>query len=452
MGCVSRTNAAPLAALLAVLATTPLNAQELEIKGRVLDSHGEPLAKATVELRPQVDLYVAADFQWGGSPRPTAAATASDRDGRFVLRAPEPGFWDVVVRAAGHLPAVRSLRPLISDEDLPEIALIPAEVQRIRIVDADGQPRVGVRLQVHSLSERWQDALTADWRPDFFSARTDANGTVTVPGESGGQLTVTGSDGTLCLDVNRMDAPLDLELRLTEPMVPGWLVDATGRPAPEVVLANEKRFVWGISDEDGTLLLPPLGPPGRNVNPFWAADATGPFSSGVTAKKDDGVVVQLPDLVTIDGRVVDDSAAGISGALVWKGAVVWVETTARSDANGSFRLRLGRRNAVLHAAAPGFVLLDPVSVPLTRLEAGDEVVIAMQPTYTVHGRTVDRDGTAVTGVGIEATPVRQVRRGPDGSTKNSSRPAHVRARLATSDDDGVFELSDLVPDCRKPRG
>ncbi len=142
--------------LLALLLPLGMNAQApsddfAAISGTVVNAiTGEPVRRATVMLR-RVDIATG-----------TAAATATDANGNFVLSAPEPGTYRLTAEHAGFLPAqfgargpARAGTSVVLERGQKvtglRVNLYPHAVISGRVVDEDGEPVPNIDVQVSRL-------------------------------------------------------------------------------------------------------------------------------------------------------------------------------------------------------------------------------------------------------------------------------------------------------------
>jgi RNA polymerase sigma factor (sigma-70 family) len=124
----------------------PGRAEELALAGRVLNADGKVVVGA------QVVVIAWRPGKAGEKPRVLAQAR-SDWDGKFALkvRAPSPAHALVALASApGHALAWHWQLP----DRKAEIRLQPAEVRRGRLIDLQGQPAAGVKLDVVRLGAR----------------------------------------------------------------------------------------------------------------------------------------------------------------------------------------------------------------------------------------------------------------------------------------------------------
>ncbi len=163
----------------------------IPIRGRVLDAAGAPLAKARVRLVPLASVYAAGRPKAEGKDEPAAVASAeSGADGGFLLEAPGPGMWVVVVGGGsdGKLAPQEALAAPLTDElDLPAVRLrretgrpVPSVVWGPpAAVPSPGKPPAGeVAVRVVSASDgRPLPGALVWWTADPGGfRRTDAQG------------------------------------------------------------------------------------------------------------------------------------------------------------------------------------------------------------------------------------------------------------------------------------
>ncbi len=117
-----RAGVALLALLSLAAAETAAEEPGVLVRGRALSPGGGPVANARVELRPVLSRCEAGMREARGEdPAAPATRTITGPDGRFVLRAPQPGMWQVVVTADGFVPQQQLLLPLFEDVELPPV-------------------------------------------------------------------------------------------------------------------------------------------------------------------------------------------------------------------------------------------------------------------------------------------------------------------------------------------
>lgn len=131
----------------------------LEVRGRVVDAKGQPVAGAAVRLC--LDRF-------GNNP----PESTTDAEGRFVLKNCKLGRSAVTVEAEGLSPALKELTVVDKTEDV-QIELQPGRTLTVNVVDLDGKPVSDVWV----VSDTWRGHRTLK-----LSGRTNAEGTAVFRG------------------------------------------------------------------------------------------------------------------------------------------------------------------------------------------------------------------------------------------------------------------------------
>ena len=150
------------------------------LRGRVVDTRGEPVASARVELM--------VERSGGGmSFRGSAGVTVTRDDGRFELEDVEPGTVRLTVRADGYLELARGGVEVPAGRDLEgvELVLQPGAVVEGVVTTPDGAPAIGARVGVASEGEGGM------MRSFFLGVASDGDGRYRLSGVEPGRRTVT---------------------------------------------------------------------------------------------------------------------------------------------------------------------------------------------------------------------------------------------------------------------
>ncbi len=438
-------------AVLSGLAVSNAGRAELEIRGRVVDDSERPVARASVELAPILPLYERYRAILDGhiETEPVSKVRTSV-DGRYVLEVPEPGMWQVLIRARRKIPVRNHLTPLTESIDLPDAKLRADAGLEIRVVDPEGGPVRGAQVWTRSL-ERSAWGRRTQWRERGQFGVTDENGRVRLARAAGESqrirawaagflvsedgVTVDGDSGTVAL---RRGHPLSLRFGTSD-----------GQPTPEAVVAvqSERRtFIAGSTDTDGrmTLALQPDRPLALEIR---LADGTS-FGSTLERREHELVNpspkadrIEVATAIELSGSVVDrERREPVSGAFVWPSRNPG--HFARTDAEGVYRLRLSAgKNRRIGGGAAGY----RSEYERVEVSAGsqDGPLIALGVAATLVGRVADGEGQGV--AGAQVTAVRsdawdhpKTRTGADG-----------RFRLTGLDPESVYEVvataRDFVP-------
>lgn len=317
----------------------------LAVTGTVLGPDDRPAIGARADLLPILTAFEQGRRELERQSDAAPAVTAeTDAAGRFVLRAPGPGLWKVVIRKPGSVPLEHAPLALVAPIELPPAVLsstgagvpgawlavavgsppaVPAGAawQNVRLVQRTGEPVAGAVIQIGQTGEQ-----------DLSFGRTDAEGRIRLPIPAGGSTRIR----WLCADGRQ------------------GLVQLTAPPpdAPERLLT-------------------------------------------------------LADPLAVAGRVIDaESRKPVPGALVWASADPGA--FVRADGEGRFQLTVPtRRRFEMGIAAPGF-LPRKTALPGPQLAAGRGSTFALNFALDraggLRGKAVDPQGRPLAGVVVTAIP------------------------------------------------
>lgn len=390
----------------------------IPITGTILDETGAPLEGAQVTLHPVVREREGIALRLAGETYPGAVVRGvTDRDGRFKLDAPAPGFWTVLARAEGRVTLGHDLGPLLalppdaapaSGRELAPVRLPPASRLEILVVDEGGTGVGGVLVEVSASTDEdgERQRFPGGWRPARTAAITDPEGRARAPVVTPGKVSVRARAGTWYgwLDLEEIPSFSPVRVALTRQRTrPARVARPDGRPAAGALVWT----IWGPlgrTDADGRIDVPVTE---RRSHRVQVASDDGLVSSVLL--KSDGETSEGPLYLTLQppleasGRVVDrDSRQPVEGAVVW--ASNEPGSALHTGPDGSFRLGLTSipAYAELRAAAPGFAL---VRRPLHR-DAGalpQDMVLELERAAWIEGTVVDARGQAVAGAQVGAT-------------------------------------------------
>jgi protocatechuate 3,4-dioxygenase beta subunit len=420
------------AVCLGLLLAAPLSAGGLTVSGMVQDPMGRPFHGARVELQAlpsnlDSQRLLLADR----SALEPLATGAPDTAGRFALKAPAAGVFEVVVRAEGHLSMRYSPLPVVQTTELPPVELRPAVAAAFEIVNSSGEPQGGlwVRAAPSPAADGWQVV------PRF--ARTDSQGRITLPREpeerfdlmlfepggavfqsrqdvTGGRLTFTPAQGTSTIEVRHAD----------------------GSPAPGVLVAvGSLAWPAGETGADGRLLLH-----GRPVErtPVQLLAADGQRQLAWLAPGAERTEIVLTNLKRVSGRAVEaGSDRPLAGALVWPGHDPG--SFVRTGLDGSFELPIPPEESWwVQLEVPGFQAFTARGTAAAVDAAEPDAPLSLMRAAGCRGRVTAPDGRPVPGARVVATPL------PNAPPRKSFHADGAEARAAT-DPAGRFELGSLRP-------
>jgi len=399
-----------------------------QLSGRIVAADGEtPVANAAVRLD---ELRVA----------------MSDAKGMFRVAHASPRAQRISARA-GNQVAVQQLgtgRPLL-------LRMVPAASIGGTVRDARGRPLAGVEVTAMAPRFGGTDAAGA-------SSITDAKGTYSIAGLSGGEVELTAVHpgytiprltlnlpagrsvqkaiyatalgvvaGSVIDEERRAVAGVRVEARPigeARLVMPGFV--RSPRPA---VTGPDGRFLLRTADE-GTLQLEAVKkglPPARSATLKIAA-----------GERESGVKIVMPRGVVLEGRVSDRNGKPVAGAaisasepgeagngrrMVMNSLLRDSEDLPRSAADGTFSLRVREGTYDVLITATGFA---PKTVKGAQVSASSAPLeVMLEPGVEVSGR-VTRGGAGVEGVNVFTI------------SGEAGAPVQTSA-------DGTFRIPDLAP-------
>ena len=416
-----------------LLFVLPLAADNIPVRGLVVDEQGESIAGARVRLVPTVGPFVLAERQLDDQEE-TAPATLevkSDKNGKFRLEAPEAGIWRLKIDARGHVGTDLLLSPLLEETDLP-VAELSADVGLEVVVTASGKPVAGARVHGHRTARMGRGNVS--WIRRSQLVWTDDQGRARLQRGKGQRLWVRAfQPGYEEVDHDKVGAQ-----RLAITLQPAAarqveVRDSRGRPVPgAIVQLGEGRFAVGRTGEDGRL---EIEVPKKESMPIHVVAADLRILAenvSLPAAKSQPVkpqILTLPELVTLEGRVVTRDRQPLANALVWGS----VRIPVKSAGDGKFRFRESAASGHrVQADSAGYFKRAAKATP------GTSVTLMLEPDAALRGRVVDASGRAVADVEVQGTW--RFRRG--GSPR---RAAFQSGGRSLSDRQGRFRLRGLVP-------
>jgi hypothetical protein len=242
-------------------------AEELQLKGLVVDENGRPLAGANValigrEYRPKPGGELGTSFRDGDSR--TVLETVTDGDGRFELSLTKPpteqlGRTFLVARALGMGLAWQRLTSHPLSDDV-RFELAAEQPIRGRLIDSDGQVVSGVRLQIIGYS-------TKVVPPEVFSRDGVSFHGLELPAAWPAVVTSDDQGRVTFLGVAPQHGVL-IEAVATERTAPQQLSLNTGRPEQRGPRDGTYRssVIKNVNPgEEGVFVLAPAQPVGGRV-------------------------------------------------------------------------------------------------------------------------------------------------------------------------------------------
>lgn len=380
-----------------------------------------------------------------GAPLPDAGIVVyvDGQNHAFQLRSDDHGAWHVDELAAG-----RASVWTAADQDLDNVVKVEVD---------PAAPVHGVVLHVRQggeLAGTVADAAGASianarviaWvsnAPVSYDMKTDANGHFAQSGMTPGAYHVTAF--THDAGAPLVDVAIDRGGRATAALVvqpsqiAGTVVDEHGVPVPEARISISGEHEWPswqddphtLTDGHGRFALPGLVPGTYTVRACPPVEQCDQATDEKVATGTRDVVLTLPSLATVRGRVVFRGAPAAQVAVsVGNAFAITTASDGRFElagvATGDITVELSAPHA-LHLAHPTHV--DPGGT----LDLGD---IELAPATRLHGRVTFPDGTPVAGAVVA---------GGDGDLQRISQPLHeaFSGFVAITDANGDYAVDEV---------
>jgi len=404
------------------------HAGELTLSSVVLDRLERPIRGASIEIERLPSAFEEARAQLE-KERPAPVSTAiSDEHGRFRINVPEPGIWRLRVRARGFVSAeALEFLPVSESVQLAAVELWPEATLSARVVDEQGKPVPGARLQ--TLSSGWDtgDSGRGGFPPSpapSFS-QTDSGGTASIPRIDRETIHLSAiADGYL------ETVSKNLEESATVRLIRGCrraleVVEPQGQPAAGALV---QAGPWSVGKTDAggraEITAPCRGPLKLRL---LTVDGRRVWETLPEAREGEPLEIRFelpPQSPKLTGRVLEKgSKKPLAGVLVWPADDPGSFTS--TDGQGRYAVREpAQRDSPLVATADGVAfarddlvaLGPPRSVPADGSLSGPAFYLSR--AASVNGTVADAAGHPVEGaeVRIEASFARFFTRSDERGT------------------------------------
>ncbi|MEM7308449.1 MAG: carboxypeptidase-like regulatory domain-containing protein [Planctomycetota bacterium] len=425
------------------------------LRGRVVDAGGDPIGRASIEVRLRTII---------GQAYGAVREGESDADGVFELRAVCAGPLSMRVAAEGY----RKLRHDVAQEAFDgdtieglELVLDRGSALAGSTVFPGGDPAPGTLVTVTipaspfgglegSQAQRVASGKSAgDGGFEIFGLREIAyDVTAAVEVESGERA---GSWSARRKGAVAGGDPLELTLARILPLR-GRVVDADGAPITQFRIhgaqgadamfgVGAEYRTWPFEDEDGRFAIEDLEPGTWELSASadgFSASETRPFEAPVPEGAEELVFALAPS-ASIEGLVVDPYGAPAPGAKVSLelelAAMMRAMSTGgipevRCDAEGRFRMEdLDAGSLNLVASLDGFARSEAVPCEVEPGALLDEVVLQLRIGGTLTGELYDDVGEPDPGTMVIAQKL----------------PGYGMRHLITTDSEGLFRVEHIEP-------
>lgn len=436
----------------------------IPLRGRVVDSHDQPVADAEVWVSSDLRYPTGVADDWAGFGQYGERTLRTDATGSFATRL--AGTQCVAAFKAGYGPsatvyATRGMRTAPS-EPVPCTLRLTREsgVLTVRVVDGAARPVRGAVVMVGSEVPTLTDPVTAT--TPALRATTNADGLAefaTLPvGTLPMQVRATGFAPSVQNVVLVAGTPTRADVTVTMgATIRGVVTDAFGAPLPQAIVrcGEGMRFATMSTrtDASGAYVLANVPPGNRELRAYHAE--WGDVRLQLAAA--DGAVleqdVRMPPRASILGVVLDAAGQPAAAAVVFAFGDRGVRPArATADASGVFRIvpldpgGTYQLRAEIKLAGGGITVAT-----LTGVLAGSSVELrpraADTPTARLRGRVLKPDRTPAVGYGVLVMPGNEsagsrVEVGHDGAFELGPwQPTSVRiAVVAAGANDALAEF------------
>lgn len=453
-----------LAAVL-LLGASFAGAADIEVRGTVLRPTGEPLPGVRVQLVAERSRHDLAEANLRGETRPAPLATGDTDDrGRYRLVAPHSGLFRVLVEADGRFPLAAGPLALTGPIEIAPVAPPAASLMRVRVLDADGQPAAGARVQARGPAERrFARELPKPWSLAPRTAQTAADGQAFLPQLPGEPLEILaslageaearaqGASAEATLRLSRATAPQRVAPPVLSPIAGTVRTGGRGPLAGALVWSPEEPGLWTTTDGMGQYRLG-VPPAVRSLR----VEAVGFLSrqarlTQAEIRRGRAPALALQPATSLAGTVLDESGAVLEGIVVAatpeggppglspSAVVAW----GSSDRAGQFELRgltPGTPYRIEEAQAGLFG--TPQTVTTSRPGAPPPPLrLVLAASRGVRGRVLDLAGQPIP----EAEVLLRAARPPKRSDLQMIEPLRPEEEpyRARTDARGVFTVREL---------
>ena len=360
-----------------------------------------------------------------GEAVPLGRATSAG-DGTFVIEGLDDSKLTLWADAAG---GIAWKTDVASDASEVKLELLKGRTIKGKVTTTDGSPASNA-LVTAIFSEQSR----------FFDVTTNADGTFEVGPVPSGEYAVVAMQNGLLPDHRQVqgDDEEDLALELSVPRALSGVVMKSGAPVPGATVKldgmHRKRTV--TADSKGAFRIERLRPGGYDVS------ATGGTALGVTKtqvnKREDraDVVIEIEDGVPLDGVIVDERGAPVSGVKVQvEAANDWLRTETNDEGRFHFDVvSVGEHE--LWASKTGFLTLERQKVTA----GAGELQLTLSRATMITGTVRTETGELVTAFNVSA---RLADAGVEETYENYRR-RQPGTYASTKSTDGGFALEVLA--------
>lgn len=355
------------------------------VEGRVVDSNGQPVPDATLEVL---------GLQRPGDPgaRTYFKSVRSGKDGRFTIDGLDDRTWMATATAAGRGPS-NSLKFTLRSRTPLELRLLPGVELSGRLLDEDGRPMKNTAVFMYN-DERVAPHL---------DTRTGDDGRFRFPMLAAGTYTL-GAYNLFEREVTVPGPPVEVRLEPARQLIVTLVRKEDGQPikppASLHIRSQVSSWLRSLEREDGTVDIGYVRPAEYTIYASVPGRALGAFRARVLAGKKEPSrhVLEVPLGFTLRGQVRDREGHPVQGAKVTATGVPPDEKSTVTDAKGVYEIN-GLSDSyiamgsgyLLFVQAEGFAAWHDIEL-FVRLGVDRRKDITLDRGATIRGRVVTADG------------------------------------------------------------
>lgn len=415
--------------LFAALLPASLNADAIELSGRVESWNGEPVANATVWINQYRDVRNA----------------STDDDGEFLFDDVKTGYAEIVAVADGY--SLGGLDVYVVASDRVVLRLYEPDEVRVRVVDQRYQPVEGAQVKTLYVNSAFHATVADLANAGFPSLRTDDEGRVTVPSlPKGGHVSFSVRHRRYA-EGHTFMFPVGQELTVIlhdGVKLRGRVTNSAGRGVQGAELSvfremdgEVREYAEASTDSEGFYSTTVRG--GQYYvavhHPEYAPFH--PRAVRIDESSEDNLFdAALSRAAFVEGEVVLENGEGVVGVPLAYISETAVLSETRSGPEGAYQLRVAQGPGLVRVYPPEGMVTQAFPDSIVQIDEPGTIELAKTvleklPVFT--GRVVDEGGDPVPNALVSSVGLRY-----QALQKMPNQSAQLRT---LTDDEGRFEIA-----------